>query len=88
VPGGGFLEYAPGVGNRIQAGPNKYLRFDLHYTPTGRREKDKSRFAVWLQKVPLTHELIFRRIGDTHVVEGKEIVDKGQNCRAAANHCR
>jgi hypothetical protein len=77
VPGGGFLEYAPGVGNRIQAGPNKYLRFDLHYTPTGKPEKDRSRFGIWLQKVPLTHELIFRRIGETHIVEGKEIVGEG-----------
>jgi hypothetical protein len=77
VPGGGFLRYAPGIGNRIQAGPNKYIRFDLHYTPTGKPEKDRSRFGIWLQKVPLTHELIFKRIGETHIVEGREIVGQG-----------
>jgi hypothetical protein len=77
VPGGGFLQYAPGIGNKVHAGPGKYLRFDLHYTPTGKPERDRSRVGIWLQNVPLTHELIFKRIGETHSVEGKEIVGQG-----------
>jgi hypothetical protein len=77
VPGGGFLQYAPGVGNRILAGPDKYIRFDLHYTTTGKPERDVSKFGIWAQKVPFTHELTFRRIGEAHLAEGKEIVGQG-----------
>jgi hypothetical protein len=77
VPGGGFLRYAPGVGNRILAGPDKYIRFDLHYTTIGKPQTDVSKFGIWAQKVPFTHELTFRRIGEAHIAEGREIVGQG-----------
>jgi hypothetical protein len=80
VPGGGYEEYAPGFGNRIEAGPGKYIRFNLHYTTTGKPETDQSHLGIWRQKVPMTHERFYRRIGQTHVVEGRELIaqDDGQ----------
>ena len=48
VPGGGFQEFPPGAVKRISAG--NALAWNLHYTPTGKPEKDRHRLGLWLAR--------------------------------------
>ena len=76
VPGGGFQEFPPGAVKRISAG--NVLAWNLHYTPTGRPEKDRHRLGLWLARTPPTHEVVTKRIGEAHIIEGREFVaDRG-----------
>ena len=72
VPGGGFEQWHDGVGKRIRKG--QYLAWGLHYTPTGRPETDRSVVGLWLHKQPATHEVLTRRVGETHIAEAVELV--------------
>ena len=74
VPGGGFEQWQPGVGKRLRKG--QYLAWGLHYTPTGRPEKDRSVVGLWLQKRETTHEALTRRVGETHIAQRGELVKK------------
>ena len=81
VPGRGLDVHRANVGKRIPAG--KYLNWQLHYNPTGKPEKDRSRLGIWFNKVPVTHELLIRQAGDPmatdksglslYRAEGKEV---------------
>jgi mono/diheme cytochrome c family protein len=81
VPGRGVDTHRPNVGKRIPAG--KYLNWQVHYNPTGKPEKDRTRLGIWFNKQPVTHEVLIRQAGDplaTHKgglsiyrAEGKEI---------------
>ena len=53
---------APNVGKRIPAG--KYINWQMHYNPTGKPEKDRTRLGIWFNKVPVTHEVLIRQAGD------------------------
>jgi mono/diheme cytochrome c family protein len=55
IPGGGLEEHPIGTGKRIEAG--KYVRFEMHYTPSGKPETDRTRIGVWFSKAPVTHEV-------------------------------
>ena len=82
VPGRSYERYAPGTGKRLAAG--LWLKFGMHYQLSGQATKDASRFGVWFSKVPVTHEVFTRAIGDPlpprpaqsvytrYVVDGKE----------------
>jgi hypothetical protein len=72
VPGGGFQQFPPGAVKRISAG--NALAWNLHYTPTGRPEKDRHRLGLWLARTPPTHEVVTKRIGEAHIIDGKEFV--------------
>jgi hypothetical protein len=81
VPGRGVDTHRPNVGKRIPAG--KYLNWQVHYNPTGKPEKDRTRLGIWFNKQPVTHEVLIRQAGDplaTHKgglslyrAEGKEV---------------
>src|SRR5436309_6941160 len=72
VPGGGFQEFPPGAVKRISA--KNALAWNLHYTPSGRPEKDRQRLGLWFAGTPPAHEVITKRIGEAHIIEGKEFV--------------
>jgi hypothetical protein len=72
VPGGGFQEFPPGAVKRISAG--NALAWGVHYTPTGKPEKDRHRLGLWFARSPATHEVITKRIGEAHIIEGREFV--------------
>jgi mono/diheme cytochrome c family protein len=95
VPGRGVDSHRQNVGKRIPAG--KYLNWQVHYNPTGKPEKDRTRLGIWFNKQPVTHEVLIRQAGDplaTHKgglalyrVEGKEIeysADEGSTRRRGA----
>ena len=92
VPGRGVDNHRDDIGKRIPAG--KYLNWQLHYNPTGKPEKDRTKLGIWFNKKPVTHELLIRQAGDPlattkgglslYRAEGKEIeytADEGSTRR-------
>jgi mono/diheme cytochrome c family protein len=80
VPGRGFEQHPEGYAKRLPAG--KYIRWVLHYNPTGQPEKDRSRVGIWFAKGPVTHEVLNLQAGDPvpgsggkglYFAQGKEI---------------
>jgi len=81
VPGRGVDTHRADIGKRIPAG--KYINWQVHYNPTGKPEKDRSKLGIWFNKVPVTHELLIRQAGDPlattkgglslYRAEGKEV---------------
>src|SRR4029078_5262956 len=61
VPGGGYQEFPPGAVKRSSAG--NALASNVHYTPTGKPERDRHRLGLWLARTPPTHEVVTKRIG-------------------------
>jgi hypothetical protein len=72
VPGGGFQQFPPGAVKRISAG--NALAWNVHYTPTGKPEVDRHRLGLWFAVAPPSHEVITKRIGEAHIIEGREFV--------------
>jgi hypothetical protein len=68
----GFVQFPPGMGKRIRH--EDYAEWAVHYTPSGRPAVDRERVGLWLQRVPASHEVLTMRIGDFHIVNGREIV--------------
>ena len=62
VPGRGVDVHREDVGKRIPAG--KYINWQMHYNPTGKPEKDRTRLGIWFNKVPVKHEVLIRQAGD------------------------
>jgi hypothetical protein len=73
----------PSARSRQAHSAGKYINWQLHYNPTGKAEKDRTRLGIWFNKVPVTHELLIRQAGDPlatdkgglslYRVEGKEV---------------
>jgi hypothetical protein len=70
VPGGGYQKFPAGAAKRISAKNN--LTWALHYTPTGKPEKDSHRLGLWYTQTAPTHEVLTQRVGETHIAEGQE----------------
>jgi len=62
VPGRGLDHHRADIGKRLPAG--KYINWQLHYNPTGKPEKDRTKLGIWFNKVPVTHEVLIRQAGD------------------------
>jgi thiol-disulfide isomerase/thioredoxin len=55
VPGDSPLVLAPGTAKKIPAGAR--LRFNMHYTPTGKEEHDRTQLGLTFAKLPPRHEI-------------------------------
>jgi mono/diheme cytochrome c family protein len=81
VPGRGYETYQEGAGQRIKG--DSYIYFNMHYQPTGKPERDKTKIGLYLAKPgnDVTHQIYhgWRSAGPTsYIVEGKELAtDKG-----------
>jgi hypothetical protein len=71
APGKGFERHHPGTAKRIL--PGMYVQFNMHYQPSGRVEKDRSRLGLWFAKTPVVYEVLTKGVTDTIFVGGKEI---------------
>ncbi len=71
APGKGFEQHYPGTAKRIM--PGMYIQFNMHYQPSGRAEKDRSRLGLWFAKQPVTHEVLTKGVNDTVFIGGKEL---------------
>jgi hypothetical protein len=67
----GFARFAGGGAKRIPR--DAHFEWAVHYSPTGRPEKDRHRAGIWLKRDP-PHEIVTMRVGDFHIVNGREIV--------------
>jgi len=56
IPGSSVEVHPIGTAKRLDGG--KYVRFEMHYTPAGRPQKDKTRLGVWFSKAPVRHEVL------------------------------
>ncbi|HEX8183894.1 MAG TPA: thiol-disulfide isomerase [Blastocatellia bacterium] len=71
APGKGFERHYPGTAKRIL--PGMYIQFNMHYQPSGRAEKDRSRLGLWFAKKTVTHEVLTKGVIDTIFIGGKEL---------------
>lgn len=81
VPGRELDRKAPGTAKRISG--QHWIRFNMHYQPSGAPTTDQSRLGVWFAKGPISFEVFTKTAGqslptDPDVTrlfaEGKEIV--------------
>lgn len=68
----GLTRFPIGAGKRIRG--TDHIEWGLHYTPSGRPETDRPRAGLWLHKKPPSSEVITLRVGDFHIVNGREVV--------------
>jgi hypothetical protein len=73
APGKGFEKHHPGTAKRIL--PGMYFQFNMHYQPSGRAERDRSRLGLWFAKKPVTHEVLTKGVTDTITIGGKELTE-------------
>ncbi len=71
APGKGFERHAPGTAKRIP--PGTFIQFNMHYQPSGKPEKDRSRLGLWFAKQPVKYEVLTKGVSDTVFVGGKEL---------------
>ena len=71
APGKGFERHYSGTAKRIL--PGMYVQFNMHYQPSGRVEKDRSRLGLWFAKKTVTHEVLTKGVIDTIFIGGKEL---------------
>lgn len=71
APGKGFERHHPGTAKRIL--PGMYIQFNMHYQPSGRAERDRSRLGLWFAKKPVTYEVLTKGVTDTIFIGGKEL---------------
>ncbi len=69
VAGRGFDDHPDGVGT--PALPGQYLNFNMHYTPTGRPETDRSEVGLWFAREPLKKFHFRTPINERQHVNGK-----------------
>jgi hypothetical protein len=68
--------YPQGVAERISG---THLTFNLHYQANGRATTDKTRLGLWLQRDPVTHELVGPGLGmgsEVFIANGKELIGR------------
>lgn len=81
VPGRALDRKAPGTAKRIAGG--HWVRFNMHYQPSGEATTDQSMLGVWFASGPITHEVFTRTAGQSLptdpdvtrlIAEGREVV--------------
>ncbi len=73
APGKGFEKHPAGTAKRIL--PGMYVQFNMHYQPSGRAEKDRSRLGLWFAKQPPKYEVLTKGVTDNVFIEGKELAE-------------
>jgi len=57
TPGSTFEMYGNDGAKLLKGGKNLYINFNIHYTTTGKAEKNHSELALWLSSTPPKHQL-------------------------------
>lgn len=73
APGKGFERHHEGTAKRIL--PGMYFQFNMHYQPSGRAEKDRSRLGLWFAKTPVKYEVLTKGVNDIIYIGGKELTE-------------
>jgi len=87
APGKGAEMHFPGTAKRLL--PNTYLEFNMHYTPTGKPETDRSVVGFWFAKGPVHHEVVTRPLREETFLGTEETkVTRVPNIPAGAENWR
>jgi hypothetical protein len=81
APGKGAERHHEGVAKRIA--PGTYFEFNMHFTPTGKEETDRTLLGLWFAKGPVHHEVLTRAVSEELYLAGKR-VSRGQLPRIPA----
>jgi mono/diheme cytochrome c family protein len=83
TPGTTFETYGDGSARLLKGGKNLYINFNIHYTTTGKPEKDRSQLALWFQPTPPKHQL-FRAPAavKTILANGRELLTDDPGTKA------
>jgi len=75
TPGTTFETYSDDGAKLLKGGDNLYFNFNIHYTTTGKPERDRSELALWFQPAPPKHQ-VYRVPSaiDAIIVEGRELL--------------
>jgi mono/diheme cytochrome c family protein len=73
APGKGFERHHEGTAKRIP--PGMYFQFNMHYQPSGRAEKDRSKLGLWFAKTPVKYEVLTKGVTDNVFIQGKELAE-------------
>jgi hypothetical protein len=57
TPGTTFEMYGNDGAKLLKGGKNLYINFNIHYTTTGKAERNHSELALWFQSTPPKHQL-------------------------------
>lgn len=72
APGKGAESHWPGVAKRVI--PNTYFEFNMHYTPNGKQETDRSVLGIWLARGPVQYEALTRPAIQEMAVDNQPVV--------------
>ena len=83
TPGTTFEAYPAGSAKLLKGGSNLYINANIHYTTTGKPEKDRSQIALWFQHEPPEQQL-FRAPGavSTIIANGRELLSDDPGTKA------
>ncbi len=83
TPGTKLEIYQDGSAKLLKGGKNLFLNFNIHYTATGRPEKDLSRLAIWFQANPPKHQ-IYRvpAAGKSLIANGRQLLTDDPGTKA------
>jgi mono/diheme cytochrome c family protein len=83
TPGTTFEAYGDGSARLLKGGKNLYINFNIHYTTTGKTERDRSQLALWFQSAPPRHQL-FRAPAavKTIIANGRELLTDDPGTKA------
>lgn len=83
TPGTTFEMYGDDSAKLLKGGSNLYVNFNIHYTTTGKPEKNHSELALWFQSEPPQHQL-FRAPAAvaTLIANGRELLTDDPGTKA------
>ena len=76
APGTGALKFKPGLVKVVER--EDYLKWNLHYNPTGRPETDQHSVMFWFASKPGLLEVKSGLANDVNLYEGTEVIGRNQ----------
>jgi hypothetical protein len=83
TPGSTFEMYDDDSGKLLKAGKDLYVNFNIHYTTTGKPERNRSELALWFSPQRPSHQLLRAPIAvSTIIANGRELLTDDPGTKA------
>jgi mono/diheme cytochrome c family protein len=83
TPGSTFEMYDADSGKLLKSGKDLYVNFNIHYTTTGKPEKNRSELALWFGSQRPSHQLIRAPVAvSTIIANGRELLTDDPGTKA------
>ena len=83
TPGSTFEMYDEDSGKLLKSGKDLYVNFNIHYTTTGKPEKNRSELALWFSPQRPSHQLIRAPVAvSTIIANGRELLTDDPGTKA------